>query len=95
MALPTDVQDRVFTTLVQGTGLKSKNIQLIDKPVAAGLGLGLDVTQAQGVMLAVISKRAGRPRAILRPQISRFVSVSPGIYPNSFFRISAVLLPIK
>ncbi|MCI8862291.1 MAG: rod shape-determining protein [Lachnospiraceae bacterium] len=51
VALPTDVQDRVFTTLVQGTGLKSKNIQLIDKPVAAGLGLGLDVTQAQGVML--------------------------------------------
>ena len=51
VALPTDVQDRVFTTLVQGTGLKSKSIQLIDKPVAAGLGLGLDVTQAQGVML--------------------------------------------
>ena len=51
VALPTDVQDRVFTTLIQGTGLKSKNIQLIDKPVAAGLGLGLDVTPAQGVML--------------------------------------------
>ena len=51
VALPTDVQDRVFTTLIQGTGLKSKNIQLIDKPVAAGLGLGLDVTQAQVVML--------------------------------------------
>ena len=51
VALPTDVQYRVFTTLIQGTGLKSKNIQLIDKPVAAGLGLGLDVTQAQGVML--------------------------------------------
>lgn len=51
IALPTDVQDRVFTTLIQGTGLKSKNVSLIDKPVAAGLGLGLDVTQAQGVML--------------------------------------------
>ncbi len=51
IALPTDVQDRVFTTLIQGTGLKSKNVALIDKPVAAGLGLGLDVTQAQGVML--------------------------------------------
>ncbi len=51
VALPTDVQDRVFTTLIQGTGLKSKSIQMIDKPVAAGLGLGLDVTQAQGVMI--------------------------------------------
>lgn len=51
IALPTDVQDRVFTTLIQGTGLKSKNIQLIDKPIAAGLGLGLNVTEAQGVMV--------------------------------------------
>ncbi len=51
VALPTDVQDRVFTTLIQGTGLKTKNICLIDKPVAAGLGLGLDVREAQGVML--------------------------------------------
>lgn len=51
MALPTDVQDRVFSTLVQGLGLKTKSIFMVDKPVAAGLGLGLDVTQAQGVML--------------------------------------------
>lgn len=51
VALPTDVQDRVFSTLIQGTGLKSKNIQMIDKPVAAGLGLGLDVTQSQGIMI--------------------------------------------
>ena len=49
--LPTDVQDRVFSTLIQGTGLKSRNIQMIDKPVAAGLGLGLDVTQSQGIMI--------------------------------------------
>ena len=27
---------------------------------------------------AVISRRAGRPRAMFRPQISRFVVVSPG-----------------
>ena len=51
VALPTDVQDRVFSTLIQGTGLKSRNIQMIDKPVAAGLGLGLDVTQSQGIMI--------------------------------------------
>ena len=42
VALPTDVQDRVFTTLIHGTGIKTKNVELIDKPVAAGLGLGLD-----------------------------------------------------
>lgn len=51
VALPTDVQDRVFTTLIQGTGLKSRNVELVDKPVAAGLGLGLDVREAQGVMI--------------------------------------------
>ena len=51
MALPTDVQDRVFSTLIQGMGLKAKYVRMVDKPVAAGLGLGLDVTKAQGVML--------------------------------------------
>lgn len=51
MALPTDVQDRVFSTLIQGMGLKAKRVCMVDKPVAAGLGLGLDVTKAQGVMV--------------------------------------------
>ena len=51
LALPTDVQDRVFTTLIQDAGLKARSINMIDMPVAAGLGLGINVKEAQGVLV--------------------------------------------
>ena len=51
LALPTDVQDRVFTTLIQDAGLKPKSIHMVDMPVAAGLGLGINVKEAQGVLV--------------------------------------------
>ena len=54
LALPTDVQDRVFTTLIQDSGLKARSINMIDMPVAAGLGLGIDVKEAQGVFVVDI-----------------------------------------
>ena len=54
MALPTDVQDRVFTTLIQDAGLKPRSINMVDMPVAAGLGLGINVKEAQGVFVVDI-----------------------------------------
>lgn len=51
MALPTDVQDRVFTTLIQDSGMKPHSIRMVDMPVAAGLGLGINVKEAQGVLV--------------------------------------------
>lgn len=51
MALPTDVQDRVFTTLIQDSGMKPHSVQMVDMPVAAGLGLGINVKEAQGVLV--------------------------------------------
>jgi len=51
VALPTDMQERIFTTLIQDSTMKPKNVYLVDKPVAAGLGLGINVKEAQGVML--------------------------------------------
>ncbi len=54
MALPTDVQDRVFTTLIQDAGMKPHSVQMVDMPVAAGLGLGINVKEAQGVMVVDI-----------------------------------------
>ena len=54
MALPTEVQDRVFTTLIQDAGLKARSINMIDMPVAAGLGLGINVKEAQGVLVVDI-----------------------------------------
>lgn len=53
-ALPTDVQDRVFTTLIQDAGLKAHGIHMVDMPVAAGLGLGINVKEAQGVLVVDI-----------------------------------------
>lgn len=54
LALPTEVQDRVFTTLIQDAGLKARSINMIDMPVAAGLGLGINVKEAQGVFVVDI-----------------------------------------
>ena len=54
LALPTEVQDRVFTTLIQDAGLKARSINMIDMPVAAGLGLGINVKEAQGVLVVDI-----------------------------------------
>lgn len=51
VALPTDMQERIFTTLIQDSPMKPKNVYLVDKPVAAGLGLGINVREAQGVMI--------------------------------------------
>lgn len=54
VALPTDMQERIFTTLIQDSSMKPKNVYLVDKPVAAGLGLGINVKEAQGVMIVDI-----------------------------------------
>ena len=51
VALPTDMQERSFTMLIQDSNMKPKAVYLIDKPVAAGLGLDINVTEAQGVMV--------------------------------------------
>ena len=51
VALPTDMQERSFTMLIQDSNMKPKAVYLIDKPVAAGLGLDINVKEAQGVMV--------------------------------------------
>ena len=54
VALPTDMQERIFTTLIQDSSMKPKTVYLVDKPVAAGLGLGINVKEAQGVLIVDI-----------------------------------------
>ena len=51
VALPTDMQERSFTMLIKDSNMKPKAVYLIDKPVAAGLGLDINVKEAQGVMV--------------------------------------------
>ncbi len=54
VALPTDMQERIFTMLIQDSNMKPKTVYLVDKPVAAGLGLDINVKEAQGVMIVDI-----------------------------------------
>ena len=53
IALPTDiteVEKRSFADLVHKSGLKPKNVSLVDKPICVAMGAGLDIMKAKGVM---------------------------------------------
>ncbi len=54
VAVPTDVTEvekRAFYDLVKESGVKGKRIMVVEKAIADGLGLGIDVKNAQGVLL--------------------------------------------
>lgn len=57
VAAPTDiteVEKRAFVDLVARSNAKTKKIRIVEKPVADALGAGLDVTNANGVMVVDI-----------------------------------------
>ena len=47
----TEVEKRAFYELVAGAKIKAKHIYVIEKPIADGIGTGIDVTNAKGVMI--------------------------------------------
>ncbi|MCL2718259.1 MAG: rod shape-determining protein [Lachnospiraceae bacterium] len=54
IAVPTDiteVEKRAFKDLVNKAGVKAKRIMVVEKAIADGLGLGIDVKNSQGVMM--------------------------------------------
>lgn len=54
IAVPTDVTDvekRAFYDLVEDAGIKAHRIHVVEKAVADGLGLDIDVKNSQGVMI--------------------------------------------
>ncbi len=54
VAVPTDVTEvekRAFYDLIKDSGLKSKKIMVVEKAVADGLGLDIDVKNSQGVLV--------------------------------------------
>ncbi len=54
VAVPTDVTEverRAFYDLVKDAGVKARNILAVEKAIADGLGLGIDVKNSQGVMI--------------------------------------------
>ena len=54
VARPTDVTDvekRAFYDLIRESGLKAKKIMVVEKSIADGLGLNVDVMNSQGVLV--------------------------------------------
>ncbi len=57
IAAPTDiteVEKRAFMDLVSSSNAKPKSVKIVEKPIAAALGAGLNVTEANGVMVVDI-----------------------------------------
>lgn len=54
IAVPTDVTEvekRAFYDLIKESNMKAKNIYCVEKAIADGIGLGIDVLSSQGVMI--------------------------------------------
>ncbi len=47
----TEVEKRAFKDLIKESNVKAKRVMVVDKAVADGLGLGIDVKNAQGVLV--------------------------------------------
>ena len=57
VAVPTDVTEvekRAFYDLIKDAGVKAKRIMVVEKAVADGLGLDIDVKNSQGVLVVNI-----------------------------------------
>lgn len=50
----TELEKKAFYDLVDSTFIRPKKIRMVDKPVAAALGSGVDINNSQGVMLVDI-----------------------------------------
>jgi rod shape-determining protein MreB len=54
IAVPTDiteVEKRAFKDLINRAGVKARRIMVVEKAVADGLGMGIDVKNSQGILL--------------------------------------------
>lgn len=47
----TEVEKRAFKDLIKESGVRAKKVMVVDKAVADGLGLGIDVKNSQGVLV--------------------------------------------
>ena len=63
IAVPTDVTEvekRAFYDLVKGANVKAKKIMVVEKAVADGLGLDIDVKNSQGVLVVNVGYETRR-----------------------------------
>ena len=57
IAVPTDVTDverRAFYELIKNAGVKARNVFVVEKAVADGLGMDIDIKTSQGVLVVDI-----------------------------------------
>lgn len=47
----TEVEKRAFKDLIKESNVKAKKVMVVDKAVADGLGLGIDVKNSQGILV--------------------------------------------
>lgn len=47
----TEVEKRAFKDLIKESNVKAKKVMVVNKPVADGLGLGIDVKNSQGILV--------------------------------------------
>jgi len=50
----TEVEKKAFTDLVASTNIKPRKVKIVERPIADALGVGLNVTDASGVMVVDI-----------------------------------------
>ncbi len=47
----TEVEKRAFSDLIKDARIKARKVFAVDKPIADGLGMGIDVKNSQGVLI--------------------------------------------
>lgn len=50
----TEVEKKAFADLINSSSAKPKSVRIVERPIAAGLGAGLNITEANGVMMVDI-----------------------------------------
>lgn len=93
VAVPTDVTEvekRAFYDLIKDSGLKAKKILVVEKALADGLGMGIDVKNSQGALIVDVGHDTTEISILSLGGIvlSRLIKVGGHAFDNSI--VSAV-----
>lgn len=88
IAVPTDVTEverRAFYDLIADSGIKARRIMVVEKAIAAGLGMGIDVKNSQGVLVVDIGYDTTEISLLSLGGIvlSRIVKIGGHVFDNS------------
>ncbi|WP_130836924.1 rod shape-determining protein [Lachnoclostridium sp. Marseille-P6806] len=88
IAIPTDVTEverRAFYDLIRDAGIRAKKIMGVEKAIADGLGMGIDVKNSQGVMIVDVGYDTTEISILSLGGIvlSRLIKVGGHVFDNS------------